>query len=52
MGRDGTLTSTKTSVSDKIPPKDIIQLETKRLHAAGILNIAMLIVEDPTATEM
>ena len=37
---DGKLASTKTKVyGRKIPLKDIIISETKRLHAAGILNI-------------
>jgi hypothetical protein len=40
IGSDGKLTSTQTKVyGKKIPLKDIIQSETKRLHAAGILNI-------------
>ena len=40
IGSHGKLASTQTKVyGKKIPLKDIIISETKRLHAAGILNI-------------
>ena len=40
IGSDGKLTSTQTKMYEKkIPLKDIILSETKRLHASGILNI-------------